>query len=521
MVELDRRSLLRGSLAAGTGLALGAAALPEISDAGSGPAFVRTGRPVLTHGVQSGDPTPDTAVVWTRADKPGRMLVEVSDRPDFKRARQVRGPVLTPESDFTGTVTLRDLPADTALHYRVRVEDLNVPGLVSAPLLGTLRTAPGKASHPGKARGVTFVWTADINGQGWGINPDLGGMRIFEQMRRLRPDFYLCSGDTVYADGPITATVTLPDGSLWRNLTTEAKSKVAETLDEYRGQYAYNLLDDNLKAFAAEVAQINQWDDHEVRNNWFPGQIFDDVRYTEKNADVLAARARQAYGEWIPSRSREVYRKLSFGPLLDIFVLDMRTYKDANDSNRYADPNRGLLGAKQRAWLIDGLRRSRATWKIIANDLPLGLVVPDGANFEGVAQGDGGAPLGRELEFAAVLRDAHRHGVTGIVFLTGDVHYTAAHHYDPARAAVGDFTPFWEFVSGPANAGAFGPNALDATFGPEAVFVHAPPAANTSPAGGFQHFGEVDIDGHSGDLTVRLRDLTGASLWTTTLPAVR
>lgn len=70
---------------------------------------------------------------------------------------------------------------------------------------------------------------------------------------------------------------------------------------------------------------------------------------------------------------------------------------------------------------------------MIANDLPLGLVVPDGPTaYEGVAQGNGGPPAGRELEFAEVLRTAHQHGVTGIVFLTADVHYTAAHHYRPA-----------------------------------------------------------------------------------------
>jgi alkaline phosphatase D len=95
----------------------------------------------------------------------------------------------------------------------------------------------------------------------------------------------------------------------------------------------------------------------------------------------------------------------------------------------------------------------------------------------------------------------------------------AAHHYDAARASVPDFTPFWEFVSGPANAGGFGPNRLDATFGPQAVFVHAPPAANTTPLDGFQHFGEVDVDQHSRALTVRLRDIDGTVLWSTVLPA--
>lgn len=118
-----------------------------------------------------------------------------------------------------------------------------------------------------------------------------------------------------------------------------------------------------------------------------------------------------------------------------------------------------------------------------------------------------------------MLRTAHRHGVTGIVFLTADVHYSAAYRYDPARAAIGDFTPFWEFVSGPANAGGFGPNVLDQTFGPEAVFVHAPPRANITPLDGYQHFGEVDIDAQTKAMTVRLRDLDGIVLWSTTLPA--
>ena len=77
------------------------------------------------------------------------------------------------------------------------------------------------------SRDVTIAWTADTAGQGWGINPDFGGYRIYNAMAALVPDFFLCSGDNIYADGPISASVTLPDGSTWRNITTEEKSKVA------------------------------------------------------------------------------------------------------------------------------------------------------------------------------------------------------------------------------------------------------------------------------------------------------
>jgi alkaline phosphatase D len=496
--SMSRRRLLGTSAAAAAGAAL-------LSDR-SAAAYVPSGRPVLTHGVQSGEATGTSANIWTRADRPGRMWVELSDRPDFRHARTLRGPVVDAAGDCTGKLRVEALRHGRT-YYRVRVDN----GRSSEPLTGSF-------GFPDRHDGIRFVWTGDINGQGWGINPEIGGMRIFESMRRLRPDFYLCSGDTVYSDGALVETVALPDGRTWRNIVTPEKSKVAETLPEYRGQFSYNLLDANLKRFLAEVPQLNQWDDHEVLNNWYPGEVLDDARYTERRVDVLAARARQAFFEWTPLSAGPVYRKHAYGPLLDVFKLDMRTYKDPNDGDTYADPKRGLLGPQQRAWLIRGLLESKAAWKVIANDLPIGLVVPDGPTAqEGVAQGDPGAPLGRELEFAEVLRTAHRHGVTGIVFLTADVHYTAAHHYDPSRAAVQDFSPFWEFVSGPANAGAFGPNALDATFGPEAVFVHAPPVANTSPMGGYQHFGEVEIDPHSRDLTVRLRDLEGSVLYSTTL----
>ncbi|CAM5370319.1 hypothetical protein SRIMM317S_03182 [Streptomyces rimosus subsp. rimosus] len=86
-------------------------------------------------------------------------------------------------------------------------------------------------------------------------------------------------------------------------MTTEEKSKVAETLAEYRGDFRYNLLDANLRRFNAQVPTIIQWDDHEVRNNWYPGQILDDARYTEKNVDVLAARSLRAFREYFPIRT--------------------------------------------------------------------------------------------------------------------------------------------------------------------------------------------------------------------------
>ena len=502
---MDRRSLLRaGALGAGLVVAGGYPAGAEV---------LRRDRPVLTHGVQSGDVTRDGAVVWTRADRPSRMLVEVATNPSFRHARLVRGPLLTPDTDGTGKLRLHHLPAGREVHYRVRAEDVD-GRTVSEPVTGTFRTAPIGFDD------VRFVWSGDVAGQGWGINPDIGGMTAFAAMADRRPDFFIHSGDTVYADGPLTERVTLPDGRVWRNIVTPEKTKVAETLAEYRGQFAYNLLDANVRRLAAAVPSYVQWDDHEVVNNWYPGELLDLPAYTEKRADVLAARAFQAFHEWQPIDARSavdgrVYRSFAYGRHVEMFVLDMRSYKDPNTSPE--DGVGHVLGERQARWLVDGLTRSRATWKIVAADLPIGLIVPDGTDIEGVANGLPGAPGGREHELAWVLREIARRHVRNVVWLTADVHYTAAHHYSPDRASVGDFAPFWEFVSGPLHAGAFGPNTLDPTFGPEAVFVHAPPVANTSPLDGFQHFGEVAVEGESGELTVWLRDGAGQSLWSTTL----
>ncbi|NGO43669.1 alkaline phosphatase D family protein [Streptomyces ureilyticus] len=511
-----RRSVLRGTLAASAALAVPATL-------GTAPAFTLSGRPKAGWGVQSGDVSAHSGLVWVRSDRPARMIVETSATESFRKAHRWHGPLLGPDTDFTGTTRLRGLPAGEQIHYRVLLADPDDPRRTGEPVTGTFRTAP-----LGRRDDVRFVWSGDLAGQGWGINPEFGGYTIFKAMGALDPDFFLFSGDTIYADGPIAATVPLPDGSTWRNITTEEKSKVAETLAEFRGNFRYNLLDEHLKRFNAQVPSIVQWDDHEVTNNWYPGETLTDTRYTVKNVDLLASRALRAFSEYFPmsslrpgAKEGRVHRVLRHGPLLDVFVLDMRTYRNANSPGTQTTDPQGILGAEQLEWLKRELSRSRAVWKVIASDMPLGLVVPDTGdgkpNIEAVAQGEPGAPLGRELQIAELLRFIKHRKITGTVWLTADVHYTSAQHYQPSRAAFTDFEPFWEFVSGPLNAGAFPANALDNTFGPERVFVKAPTVANVSPAGGYQFFGEVDIDGGSGELTVRLREQDGTVLYTKVL----
>jgi alkaline phosphatase D len=513
--------LLSGGAVAGGALAAG---LVGVRGAFAAPAFVRSGRPRLTHGLQIGDVGYGDGTVWVRADRPSRMVVEVATDPRFRRSRRMRGPLLTPDSDFTGKTVLRGLPSGERLYVRAGAVDLHDGSLAAEPVDGEFRTVPRRAKD------VSFVWSGDLGGQGWGIDTDRGGYRIFDAMRALDPDFYLCNGDNVYADDPIEPTATLPDGSIWRNVTTPEKAKVAETLAEYRGQYKYNLLDAPLRRFYASVAQIQQWDDHETHNNWYPGEILDDDLYTEKRVDVLKYRARQAWHEYTPitpryDRENRIYRVQHHGPLLDVFVLDMRWYRDANSTDRQTANDSGILGREQAEWLKRELAASTATWKVISNDMPLGIVVTDTTqgkpNLEAVSQGDNGKPLGREIQIAEILTFLKRRDIQNVVWLTTDVHYTAAHYFDPGKGAYDDFNPFWQFVSGPLNAGSYPASPVDGTFGCQQVFVKSPTVANASPATEFQFFGQVKIDAASKALTVHLRDNSGASLWTKTLPPHR
>ena len=135
---------------------------------------------------------------------------------------------------------------------------------------------------------------------------------------------------------------------------------------------------------------------------------------------------------------------------------------------------------------------------------------------EAIAQDDGPA-RGRELEIADILSFIKRAGVRNTLWLTADVHYTAAHYYDPNKAVFQDFEPFWEFVSGPLHAGTFPQNALDNTFGPQRVYVNAPSTPNRPPSEGLQFFGQVAIDGATQVMTVTLKDVDDRALWSTTL----
>jgi alkaline phosphatase D len=491
-------------------------------------------RPLITHGVQSGDAGVDSGVIWARADRPSRMQVEIATTDSFRDVKRGVFVDAMPGADFTAKALVEGLPPGQDIFYRVRFQDHSSPTVLSEPAVGRFRTAPAQR------RTVSFVWGGDVCGQGWGIDPDRGGMRTFATMLNNRPDFFVHSGDTIYSDAPLRTEVKLADGSLWKNIVTEAKSKAAETLDEYRDNYKYNLTDKNVLAMNAQVPIFAQWDDHEVTNNWWPEEPIGRgehkrKKYTEKSVLTLAARGAKAFHEYMPIRAtlaevNRIYRKLSYGPLLDVVMLDTRSYRGPNAENMEEGygPSAYYFAPAQVEWLKRTLKESKAEWKVIACDMPLSLPRTYDSERrwgqESLSQGDNGVPRGRELELAEILSFIKREQIRNTVWITADVHYAAAHFYDPNKAAFQDFEPFWEFVAGPLHAGTGYVGAADATFGPQVVFSKGAPREgriNHGPSYGMQFFGLVSIDGSTGVMTVSLKDMNDALLWSKQLEPVR
>ena len=487
--------------------------------------------PTMKQGIQFGDLDLEhgSVMVWSRSSRDARMMVEYALNDQFTDSKVIRGPYALGGTDHTAKQELINLPLGADIYVKVWFEDLTNARNKSTPVMGHFHTM-------GANDNIHFVWGGDTAGQGWGINPAFGGMKIYEAMRQVQPQFFIHSGDNIYADGIIKPTVTAENGQVWTNIVTHDVSKVAETQAEFRGRYKYNLLDNNVRAFNAEVPQIWQWDDHEVVNNWSDSKdLSTDTRYTIKDVPLLVARAATAFKEYSAQRPHSadeperVYRKISYGPLLDVFVIDMRSYRGPNTANLQTTESAetAFLGNEQVTWLQDSLKNSTATWKVIAADMPIGVNISDDfahnppQRWEAIANGNNGIAVGRELEMARLLSNIKQNNIKNIVWLTADVHYAAAHYYDPTVAASSDFNGFWEFIAGPLNAGSFGPNTMDGTFGPQVVFAKAPPAgqSNLSPYAGLQFFGDVNIDKTSKAITIDFRDINGDSVYSKTLNA--
>ena len=146
--------------------------------------------PLMKQGIQLGDLTQDSVMVWSRSNKDARMMIEYALNDQFTDSTIIRGPYALRLTDYTARQELTKLPSGKDIYVRVWFEDLTNARNKSKPVTGHFHTLSADES-------VRFVWGGDTAGQGWGINKSFGGMKIYEAMRQTKPHFFIHSGDNI------------------------------------------------------------------------------------------------------------------------------------------------------------------------------------------------------------------------------------------------------------------------------------------------------------------------------------
>jgi len=423
--------------------------------------------------VTVGEVAQDRATLWVRAEEVDAVLVRVEPEGAEGGGRAVRVPIETGR-DLTGRVVLGALEPATRYHYEV------VGG--AAPVRGSFRTSPSPVAD---AR-VHLLWSADLGGFGHCRDVE-DGYPIFRAMARRAPDLFLFLGDTIYADR-VCGSAPHAAGADF----------IASTLEEFHRKHRYNRADPALQELFRATAVYATWDDHEVRNN-FAG-----------SSEPLMPVGRRAFLDYWPiegppEEPARLYRSLRWGRHVEIFILDTRQYRTPNAAPD--GPDKTMLGEAQRAWLLERVLASDATWKLVVSSVPLGM-------FTGGGHADGwsdvnlfGYPSRSRAGFVherdVILRTLREGGVRNVIFLSGDVH-----HAELIRHEIAPGFAIHEFVAGPLAARQGYPRFLDRSLGSRSL----------AALGLTNNFGEIVADGEA--LHVRIRDASGAPRASVRLPAL-
>lgn len=423
------------------------AALVPIAALGAEAAHAATGAtddaPSFLHGVASGDPLPDGVLLWTRvtptaAAVPGSgagpavaVGWEVAEDKAFSRIVASGTVTASAASDHTVKADVRGLRPQTAYWYRFTA------GATVSPA-GRTRTAPAATTAPA---GVRFGVVSCAN---W----ESGYFSAYRHLAaRADLDAVLHLGDYIYeyksGGYPEPKYVVRQHEPLHEILT----------LADYRTRHGKYKTDPDLQALHQAHPVIAIWDDHEIANDTWSGGAENHDPATEGSFAARAAAARQAYFEWMPVRTSTegtVYRRLRFGTLADLHLLDLRTFRSQQagiGSGAVDDPERSITGRAQLDWLKAGLAGSQATWKLVGTSvmispvafgsLPAHLLgpltellgLPAGGLAVNVDQWDGYTDDRREL-----LGHLTDRSVRNTVFLTGDIHMAWANDV-PVTAA--------------------------------------------------------------------------------------
>jgi alkaline phosphatase D len=446
----SRRTVVKAAAATAVAAPVLAAATPAVADV-LAPAFL--------HGVASGDPLPDGVLLWTRVTPAPDALPGSGKGPDTEVRWEVaedraftrvvaRGAVMaTAASDHTVKADVRGLRQETAYYFRFTA---GTDASAAVSPVGRTRTTPAADAT---TAGVRFGVVSCAN---W----EAGHFAAYRHLAaRADLDAILHLGDYIYEYG--TGAYPKPDYVVRQH---EPRHEITGLAD-YRVRHATYKTDPDLQALHAAHPVIAIWDDHEFADDTWSGGADNHTPGTEGDWAARAAAAKQAYFEWMPVRASTegtVYRRLRFGKLADLHLLDLRSFRSqqaSTGSGRVDDPARTITGRAQLDWLKAGLASSDAAWKLVGTSvmispvafgsLPAHLLgpvaellgLPKGGVAINVDQWDGYTDDRREL--LAHLTDR---SITNTVFLTGDIHMAWANDvpvtaatYPVSRSAATEF----------------------------------------------------------------------------------
>ncbi|MEU0741787.1 alkaline phosphatase D family protein [Streptomyces sp. NPDC006134] len=418
----SRRTVVKAATAGAVLAAPLAAAVPA-GAAGAAPAFL--------HGVASGDPLPDGVLLWTRVTPVPEAVPGSGTGPDT----EVEWVVATDRA-FTDIVAKGSVTATAACDHTVKAD---VRGLEPATDYWFRFSAGGTDSPAARTRTAPAAGAAVVNLR-FGVvscaNWEAGHFAAYRHLAaRGDLDAWLHLGDYLYEYG------TGEYGTRGTVVRPHAPAHEIRTLADYRIRHGLYKTDPDLQALHAAAPVVAIWDDHEFADNAWSGGAGNHTEGTEGAWSARQAAAKQAYFEWMPVRpavAGTTYRRLRFGRLADLSLLDLRSFRSrqaAIGDGDVDDPDRTLTGRAQLDWLKAGLRASDTTWRLVGNSVMIapfavGSLTADllrplaellGLPREGLAlntdQWDGYTDDRREL-----LAHLRTHAIRNTVFLTGDIH---------------------------------------------------------------------------------------------------
>jgi alkaline phosphatase D len=387
--------------------------------------------PTFLHGVASGDPLPDGILLWTRVTPTPEAVPGSGLGPDV----EVRWTVALDKA-FTNVVAKGSVTATAASDHTVKAD---VRGLAPATDYW-FRFSAGATDSPAARTRTAPAASAAVANLRFGVvscaNWEAGYFAAYRHLAdRGDLDAWLHLGDYIYEYG------TGGYGTRGTVVRPHVPAHEILTLADYRARHGRYKTDPDLQALHAAAPVVAIWDDHEIANDTWSGGAENHTEGAEGTWAARQAAAKQAYFEWMPVRTAiagTTYRRLRFGKLVDLSLLDLRSFRSQQVSlgdGEVDDPERTLTGRAQLDWLKAGLASSDTTWRLVGNSVMIapfavGSLSADllkplakllGLPQEGLAlnpdQWDGYTDDRREL-----LAHLRANAIRNTVFLTGDIH---------------------------------------------------------------------------------------------------